>query len=172
MTIRSQAFLFMLVMATAATNPAARHGLAPGHPAEAQRPDQAPSYTIPGLQAPQGVALPDAAGLPTGRAVVVYSVEPELFRQPIASPRAPFVNVYALYHRQPCDGWTCLQQPLSADLEDLFELSLASSAGASAQESLAPGSQAHEPMGSHFLLTGQQTALLAPGAPAARDARA
>jgi hypothetical protein len=169
MTIRSQAFLFMLFTATALTNPVARHGLGAGHPAGAQRSERAQSYTIPGIQAPQGAALLDVAGLPTGRAVVVYSVEPELFRQPIASPRAPFVNVYALYHRQPCDGLTCLQQPLSADLEDLFELSLASSAGASEQ---AHGSQAHEHMGSHLLLTGQKTALLAPGAPAARDAQA
>jgi len=167
MTIRSQALLSVLFLATALTASTASPGPADGHPAKTERLDPTLSYTTAWFLSPPGSARgPATVGLPTGRGVVVYSIEPDSLSQPIASPRAPFVNVFALYHRQPCDSWTCLQQPLSADLEDLFELGLASSAGASAPEALAIGSRAREIVGSHFLLNGQKTALLAPGAPA------
>jgi hypothetical protein len=86
------------------------------------------------LAQPDTIVADRLSGRSWRQIAMAAGLQPEQFYYPMPSTaRAPFVNVYAVYHRVPRDRWTWDQLALSdSDLENLANLQLlASSAGRS-----------------------------------------
>ena len=113
------------------------------------------------LRQPAQILADREAGMTWRDIAMASGLEPESFYLPTASSRAPFVNVYALYHQQPREGGALQSPPLGdADVESLVNLRfLASVSGRGVPDIMRLRAQGHDDVSiHHFLLAGQQTA--------------
>jgi len=100
------------------------------------------------LRQPAQIVADRRAGKSWRDIAVASGLEPESFDHPHARPRAPFVNVYALYHRQPRDRWSWDRLPLrDADVVSLVNRHFLFAGQKTAQHTVSPELAAAEVRG-------------------------
>jgi hypothetical protein len=121
------------------------------------------------LRQPREIVADREAGKSWRDIAVASGLQPEQFYYPLPGvPRAPFVNVYALFHQVPRDRWSWQDLALTdADLENLVDLQLLAHDGGSAGDVLRLRADGLDYVTiSTMLLKGQKTAERAPAAKA------